>query len=443
MNRLRTNLARSRFLLSDGMNAFAKATYKALADKSGGGNVALSPFSLHTALSMLFFGSPESSETHRELVRLLGMPTEHFMEYPYNFLTLAAKYDALQNSDKVKLQVANKMFVDDSFEPKQDFKDLLAVFYRSTVEEVDFGQANGARATQIINQFVRSKTQGKIPNLIQPGVLGDLTRLVLINAIYFKGNWKDQFEKHTTSAQPFTVGGTTFQYPHTMFRKGVYGVANMPDLDAQVLELPYEDESFRMLIFLPNSEDAGALRDVERRLPRANLSAIDSRMDYGQTRVFLPRFKVDSKAEMRQVLEKLGVKTLYTDADLTDISDEEELVVHAVIHQAEVEVNEKGSEAAAATAVVVGNRAATTSVVRPRVFRVDRPFLFMIQDKELNLPLFMGRVVDPSGQRRLQRSSNNQRRSRDTNCGEAAGEEGIKFPCQNRQAEADGDDSDQ
>jgi serpin B len=397
---LRANLASTPFRLSEGMNEFAQSIYDVIS-RDEIGNVIVSPFSLHTALSMVFFGSPSDSETHKELVKLLGMPTEHFIEYPYNYLALLAKYDNLKRTSSVKVQSANKIYVDDTFEPKQDFLDLLSVFYRTRLDDVDF--SDSPRAARIINQYVAAKTQGNINNLLEPHDVDGLTRMVIVNAIYFKGDWKNKFDKRQTRSRPFTVAGETFNYPDTMTTRGNFGIANIAELDASVLELPYEDENFRMLIFLPNREEDGAVMDLDSKLRGFDMKSINRKLVYGpQVRVQIPKFKANSRAYMSDVLGQLGVSTLFdpNSADLSDLSDEAGLHVQKVIHQAEVEVNEEGSEASAATAVVIGTR---SKAPRPREFIANRPFVFIIQDKEFNVPLFLGRIVDPSGKRVLGR----------------------------------------
>ena len=266
------------------------------------------------------------------------------------------------------------------------------------------GSFPGWWATGIINQFVNLKTQGKISNLLEPSdVYG--ANMALINAIYFKGDWKTKFERPRTTSKPFTVNGQTFDQPETMVTNSFFMMGNVPELKARVLELPYTDEDYRMLIFLPKSKQPNAIRDLDRRLRTYNMDSVDENLYYGRVIVKMPKFKASGKARLKEVFQQLGVKTLFFPglADLSNISDEPNLYVQEVIHQAELEVNEEGSEAAAATAVVVGGipRSYRGGPPRPRSFKVNRPFVFVIQDRSLGVPLFMGRIVDPSGQRKL------------------------------------------
>jgi len=398
---LRAKLESTPYRLRGGLNEFAHKVYDVVAGGDGG-NVIVSPFSLHTAMSMVFFGSPTASETHEELARLLGLPKEFYDDYAFNYLKLLERYDSTKrNGGGVTVNAANKVYVDDTFAAKETFLDFIKVFYRATVDKVDFG--NPGAASEAINRFVNLKTQGKIPSLLEPSDVDSLTRIALINAIYFKGDWRTKFKKAQTTSRPFTVNGQTFDHPETMVTNSFFKMGAVPELDASVLELPYADEDYRMLVFLPNDDSPNAVRDLDRRLSGYDLNSIDRSLSRGPVNVEMPKFKASGKAQLSEVFRQLGVRTLFDSdlANLTDISDEPDLYVQKVIHQAELEVNEEGSEAAAATAVLIGTRTASLPNKRPREFKVNRPFVFVIQDRSLGVPLFMGRIVDPSGKRTL------------------------------------------
>lgn len=398
-NMVRAKLESTPYRLASGLNSFAQSVYDIVAN-SDSGNVVVSPFSLHTALSMVFFGSPMKSETHKELVSLLGLPQEFYDDYAFNYLKLLERYDSTKRTGKVTVNAANKVYVDDTFVAKDTFLNFIKIFYRASVDKVDFG--NPGVAAGAINRFVNAKTQGKISDLLEPSDVDALTRIALINAIYFKGDWKTKFERSRTTSRPFTVNGQTFNHPETMVTNSFFRMGTVPELDASILELPYTDEDYRMLVFLPNSDQPNAVRDLDSKLRTYNVDLVDPNLDYGRVIVEMPKFKASGKAQLSEVFRQLGVRTLFDSdlADLSDISDEPDLFVQKIIHQAELEVNEEGSEAAAATAVLIGTRTASVGK-RPRSFKVNRPFVFVIQDRSLGVPLFMGRIVDPSGQRRL------------------------------------------
>ena len=326
---------------------------------------------------------------------LLGLPKEFYDVYAFNYLKLLERYDSTKQTGKVSVNAANKVY--QGLIAKETFLNFTKIFYRTSVEQINF--RNPEAAADTINQFVNLKTQGKISNLLEPSDFDNNTVMALINAIYFKGDWKTKFRSWTTS-KPFTVNGQTFRHTETMVANSDFKMGNVPQLNARVLELPYTDEDYRMLIFLPKSRQPSAIRDLDSRLRTYNMNSIDENLNYGPVFVQMPKFKANGKAKLSEVFKQLGVKTIFDPslADLSNISDEPGIYVQEVIHQAELEVNEEGSEATAATAVLRGIK--SRKVVK-KSFKVNRPFVFMIQDRSLGVPLFMGRIVDPSGQRKL------------------------------------------
>ena len=245
-------------------------------------------------------------------------------------------------------------------------------------------------ARGIINAWVEKETHDKIKNLIPKGALTPLTKLVLTNAIYFKGTWEVPFEKSQTKAGPFHAGSEKQEVP-LMNRHAAMSYAETPDY--QAIELPYKGRETSMLVWLPRK--AEGLADLEKALSgaaiAATVKAMQSRVTVDLT---LPRFKVETESSLQEPLAALGMKDVFDEqkADLTGMhSGREALSISAVIHKAFVDVNEEGTEAAAATGVVVG----ATSVqlpVEPKVFRADRPFLFAIRHIPSSTVLFLGRL---------------------------------------------------
>ena len=388
------------FRLGEGVNSFSNDIYAELA-KTTNGNFAFSPFSLHTALAMTFFGSPADSLTHYELANVLGLRTRFAEDYSYNFLKLVLKYEELTKCgrDGARVSVANRIFADRSFEPKEAYTRFLGVFYRTNVTRVRF--ADSANAAREVNRFVADKTDGLISRVLNADDVDGLTKMVLVNALYFKSDWQYQFTKAATKPADFTVGeGETFRYARTMFNRGEFGTANLPEISSRILELPYTHPDLRMLVILPN--EGVDVRDVGKNLDRLDMATLNRRLAYGPTMIQLPAFDASGEVEVSEVLKNLGVNTLFnpSQADLSDISDVADLAVDKVKHKAVVKVNEEGSEAAAVTSVGIGTRAAGAATsLTP--FRVNRPFIFIIQDTESRVPLFVGRVTDPSGRRTL------------------------------------------
>ncbi|GAI76663.1 unnamed protein product, partial [marine sediment metagenome] len=261
--------------------------------------------------------------------------------------------------------------------------------YDGRLSEVDFaGATETARKT--INAWVEKKTKDKIKELLKPGVLNRLTRLVLTNAIYFKGNWDSQFEKARTQPAPFTLtDGKKVNVPMmNQTEKFKYTEAE----SFQALELPYVDNELSMVILLPKETDG--LSDFEKTLTAGNLSEWLGKLRKRKVIVSVPKFRMTSQFSLAAVLKSMGMTDAFVPdaADFSGMNGKRDLFISAVIHKAYVEVNEEGTEAAAATGVVIG---VTSMPARPPVFRADHPFLFLIRDNRTGSILFIGRVMNP------------------------------------------------
>jgi len=237
---------------------------------------------------------------------------------------------------------------------------------------------------------VEKKTRNKIKNLIPKGVLNRLTRLVLTNAIYFKGNWESQFKKDRTKDGPFTLAGGEKVNVTMMNQTADFNY--METEDFQGLELPYVDNELSMIILLPKRVDG--LAEFEKTLTLKNLSQWLAKLRKRKVIVSVPKFKMTSQFRLAEVLKSMGMTDAFVPdvADFSGMNGKRDLFISAVIHKAYVDVNEEGTEAAAATAVVVG---ITSMPARPPVFRADHPFLFLIRDNHSGSILFIGRVTNP------------------------------------------------
>ncbi|MDP6439518.1 MAG: serpin family protein, partial [Candidatus Brocadiia bacterium] len=257
-----------------------------------------------------------------------------------------------------------------------------------------------------INAWVEEETKEKIKDLIPKGVLNEMTRLVLTNAIYFKGDWASQFDKKLTADAPFTLADGKKVQVAMMHRKGDYRYLDAREprgilLPAhrytemgafQALELPYVKDELSMLVLLPSTADG--LPALEKSLTAERLDALLSAMREREVQVYLPRFKLTYKVGLSETLKSMGMTDAFSlpPADFSGMDGAKDLFISAVLHKAFVDVNEEGTEAAAATGIVVG----ITSVrLMPIVFRADHPFLFLIRDNKSGSILFMGRLVNP------------------------------------------------
>jgi serpin B len=369
-------------------NAFAFDLYGQL--RSSGhlendGTLFFSPESISTALAMTYAGA--RGQTAEEMASTVHFSLAQERLHP----ALAALLHDLQAEQETKgyrLHTANALWGQKGTPFLPGFLNLVKDNYGAGLNEVDFRRAT-EKARQTINAWVEKQTDDKIKDLIAKGLLRPDTDLVLTNAIYFKGDWAAPFKKERTHDAPFQVGAEEKVTVPLMEQ-----TAKFPYLDGdtfQALELPYAGKDLSMVVLLPKKADG--LADLEQRLTEANVRGWLEKLRPDEVRVALPRFKVEAGFDLGKTLQAMGMKQAFTaDADFSGMDGRRDLFISAVIHKAYVEVNEEGTEAAAATAVIMTRAAAR---INP-VFRADHPFVFLIRDTRSGSILFLGRVVDPS-----------------------------------------------
>lgn len=345
-------------------------------------NIFFSPYSIWTALAMTQEGA--RGETAEEMRQVLHAPDDPELRRAAikGLLTVindpAAPYE---------LSTANALWAQRDHAFLREYMDVVKGFYAARVANLDFvSDAEGSRKT--INDWVADETRQRIKDLIPQGALTAMTRLVLTNAIYFKGAWLERFEEAQTTEQPFLTGaGDTVSVPMMVMTEARVRYAETPE--AQVIELPYTGDSLAMLLVLPRMRE---LRPLEAPLDTARLRAWTDGLVFQKVDIFIPRFKLETKYNLNGDLGDMGMELAFSpQADFSGMDGKGELFISTVIHQAFVEVNEEGTEAAAATGVMM-----ETVSARPRIeFRADHPFVFMILDKRTGAILFMGRLSDP------------------------------------------------
>jgi len=364
-------------------NRFALDVYQAL--KQDGGNVFLSPYSISTALAMTYEGA--RGQTADEMANVFYFPTDDVMRRS----AFASLYNALNEEDAAhELRTANALWAQKDYAFLETYLHALQNYYAADATNVDFeGATEEARKT--INSWVEDQTNDKIKDLFPPGTLSEATRLVLTNAIYFKGDWLAQFDKDKTKNEPFNlVTGSTANVPMMQLVDSDIRFKYADVEGGQIIELPYKGEALSMVIFLPEN---GQLNAFENLFSVENLAQWKTQMYAQKVDVYLPKFTFKTKYFMNGTLQQMGMPTAFSNAaDFSGMDGSQRLSIQTVIHQAFIEVNEEGTEAAAATGVGVE---VTSVPLAPPVFRADRPFLFMIQDVESENILFLGRVVDP------------------------------------------------
>lgn len=365
-------------------NQFAVEVYSELSKETG--NIFFSPYSISTALAMVYEGA--RGKTAEEMQKVFHFPTDSANR---RTSFLAVNNQLNEASSKYKLSVANALWAQVDYKFLDEYINVIKKYYSGEASNVDFKNATEVSRNKI-NNWVESKTNDKIKNLFPKGSLNELTRLVLTNAVYFKGTWIKQFDKEQTRNEDFKISSKQTVKTPMMRRTGEDAEFNYAETkDAQIIEMPYEGDKLSMLVLLPKNNDLTALESSlsPEKLKEWKGSLREQRVD-----VFMPKFTFDSKHFMSETLAKMGMPAAFSDgADFSGMDGTKNLSIQTVIHQAFIDVNEEGTEAAAATGVGMG--ITSMPAQQPPVFRADHPFLFAIQDKQNGNILFLGRFSNP------------------------------------------------
>jgi serpin B len=371
--------------VTEGNNVFAVALYGRLRHQNG--NLFFSPESISTALAMAYAGARGS--TASEMAKTLHFTLPPDKLHPAMGALLR---DLNATHEGYQLSVANALWAQQGYTFLDDFLSGLKRDYGAGLSQVNFkGATEEARLT--INQWVEQKTQDKIKDLLQPGALRSDTRLVLTNAIYFKGDWESQFDKAQTKNDDFHLSPAQTATTPLMHREGRFSYFDGGTF--QILEIPYKSKELSMIVFLP--KDAGGLSALEPSLTGPNLKQwLGKLASVPKVIVTIPKFKMTQQFELGSTLSAMGMPQAFSgSADFSGMTGHRDFSISEVIHKAYVDVNEEGTEAAAATAVTMRALAMRAPEGPPPVFQADHPFVFMIRDNRSASILFMGRVADP------------------------------------------------
>jgi serpin B len=367
-----------------GNNVFALDLYARVRQKEG--NLFLSPYSISTALAMTYAGA--RGQTAEEMATTLHFALEPKRLHPA-FGDLIRHFNASGPKRKYQLSVANALWGQKDYGFLPSFLRLTKDVYQAGLKEVDFGKPEQARKT--INAWVEKQTKDKIKDLFLPGDITPAVQLVLTNAIYFKGDWATTFPEKATRKEDFHLGGgKKVQVPmmHAHKKLAYHGNATL-----QAVALPYAGHELAMVVLLPKKVDG--LADVEKALTSARLDEWLKAMESRPVNLAMPKFKMTSRFDLTSQLAKMGMARAFSPAaDFSGMTTRSKLFINQVIHKAFVDVNEKGTEAAAATGVSLKKEAAPRPE-EPVVFRADRPFVFLIRDNRTGSILFLGRVANP------------------------------------------------
>ncbi|NWY71401.1 A1AT2 antiproteinase, partial [Erithacus rubecula] len=357
--------------------------YKQASSNEADKNVFFSPMSISTAFAMLAVGA--KSTTLSQIFEGLG----------FDNLTETRTHDVHESFHKVlsvlncgdvniTLNIGNALFTATGYEPQESFLQNTKEFY-----DADFFSSNFHKpeeATVQINKYVDEKTKGKIPELV--GHLDPSTVLVLVNYIYFKAAWEKSFDPFLTFEDDFFVNTNASVRVNMMQREGTSDIYYDQDLSCVVVELPYQGTA-RALLILP---DEGKMKQVEDALSKETVCKWDSRLRARRLNLQLPKFSISGSYDVKTLLQQMGITEVFSgNADLSGISGKHDLQVSQAIHKALLEVDEAGTEAAGATAIVL-NRFSYIS----HTIKFNRPFLILISDKQTGTTLFMGKIVDPT-----------------------------------------------
>jgi serpin B len=363
-------------------NSFLPSVYKEIVKKENG-NLLVSPLSAQTILALTFSGC--RGETAEELRIAV-----HFPDDPAKIQSaVKAVLSNLKTKEGCKLCIANKMYVTKGVPLQNEFQEIVKEVYFADSENIDFTKK--VEAAEIMNSWVEKETENKISNLIDSRLLNELTRIVLINTLYFKGDWKDKFHlAHTKKMNFYKTPNETVEVD-AMSNKRIefFSICISEELNAKVLKLPIHGDASMMFV-LPNERDG--LAELENKIDK-----VFSSCEFSEelVSIFLPKFKIEYQIDFKAVLENLGVQAMFSDedADLSGIAGEKgELLVDAVLQKTFIDVSEEGVEAAAATFAVI--RIPMSGYATPPVpFIADHPFIFYI--KVDDVIIFAGRVTEP------------------------------------------------
>jgi len=374
--------------LVKGNNEFALALYRPLGES--GGNLFYSPYSISLALAMAYAGARGDTESQMAKTLHYLLPQKN-LHAAFNSLDqeLGKRGQGAQGRDGrgFRLNIVNAIWGQQGFQFTPAYLDTLATNYGAGLRLLDFiGEADASRIT--INNWVSDRTEGRIKDLIPPGAIDQLTRLVLTNAIYFNAAWQYPFEKGLSVSGAFhtLTGGDV----NVLMMKQTESFAYAEGDNYQAVELPYDGRELSMLILAPQQ---GQFKAFESALDINRLSEITGSLESRRVALTMPKFEYDSSFGLKDELAGLGMPAAFTDsADFSGMTGECNLHIKDVVHKAFVAVDETGTEAAAATAVIMAGMAAPSE---PVVLTIDRPFIFLIRDIQTGSIIFIGRVLDP------------------------------------------------
>ncbi|PKK34296.1 heterochromatin-associated protein MENT, transcript variant X2 [Columba livia] len=375
--------------LSVSTNSFTLDLYKKLNETSKCQNIFFSPWSIATALAMVYLGARGDTAT-----QMAEVSSENQAENIHSaFKELLSAINKPRST--YLLKSANQLYEEKTCPLLPRFLQLITNYYNAKPQAVNFKTA-AEQARVLINSWVENETERKIQNLLPAGSLNSRTVLVLVNAIYFKGNWKKKFLEENTSEMPFRLSKTKTKPVQMMFLRDTFLILHETTMKFKIIELPYVENELSMFVLLPDDihDNTTGLELVERELTYEKLAEwtkSDSMMK-AEVDLYLPKLKLEENYDLKSTLSSMGIRKAFdpTQADFTGMSAKKDLFISKVIHKAFVEVSEEGTEAAAATGVLM-----LRSKAPIMTFKADHPFLFFIKHNKSQTILFFGRLCSP------------------------------------------------
>ncbi|XP_072568945.1 leukocyte elastase inhibitor-like isoform X2 [Paramormyrops kingsleyae] len=375
--------------VSSANTQFALDFYREVCGTSG--NIFFSPLSISAAFAMVYLGAKGNTAAQMAKTLSFNMTPDLHSDLQ-KFISNIDKPDA-----PYLLTLANRLYGEKTFSFLKEFLDATRKFYQAELEPVDFiGAAEESRCQ--INQWVEAQTNGKIMDILKPSAINNTTKLVIVNALYFKGDWLHSFDQYDTREMPFKINERETKPVQMMYLQKVLPFKHIEEFGLQIVEMPYMGDELSMFILLPEEPQNGSnpLQKLEKELTLEKINEWTDRKNMdsgGYIDLYLPKFKLEDSYDLKKALAHLGMTDVFDEklADLTAINREGGLFVSAAVHKSFIDVNEEGTEAAAATGISIQ----LCCLIIGKKFMADHPFLFLIRHNTSKTILFFGRFSSP------------------------------------------------
>jgi len=376
--------------LPDGMTDFSMSLFSQISKEKSGENVCISPVSLNMALAMVYIGAKDKTADEMSTVLKFNSDLDIFIVEFKNYLD---KLNLMKTDKEVQFNVANKVFIEQSYKVLEKYRNDMLTYFDGSFEEVSF-RNNAPQVEAFINNWVSEMTMKRINNLIPKGTLDAMTRLVLVNAVYIKSKWRYAFKKEDTHDKYFYATAEDKKLIPFMTQR-VKNIKYAAFDDKLVVELPYTTPHLSLIIIRPNESNAQNIKDFAPDV--SQYKAILKNLKPQNVYIEIPKFKIESSFSLVGTLKEMGIQSAFSNADFSGISGHKDLVISKILQKVFFEIDEEGTEAAAATAIVIKvTSAMPDSEERYVEFIANRPFIYILKENNNNTPLFMGQYVKPN-----------------------------------------------